>query len=468
MDKFKYLAKNTLVLGISQFSSKVIVFLLLPLYTAQMTTEEYGIADLIVSTIGLLMPIFTLQMTGAVMRFAIEDNSKGERHFSLGTRVILVGFLALLACAPVLWMLDLFNDYILYFYLLYLTNALYNHFGQYARALDRIMLVGVIGVINTVVIVAANILFLVYFDLGILGYLYSYILGYTVGILLFVIFLWKKCTLRPFPEDRTMGKEMLAYSIPLVPNSVSWWAVSSANKYIIQGFISSSVLGLYSVAYKIPTILNTVQDILSQALGLSILKEYDSEEKDETFFSLLYNSYHFVIIFITSCVILATKLLAMLFFANEFFDAWIYVPLLCIPSVWGGMAGYLGSFYSAAKRNNGMFFSTVMGGVITIVFSLCTIRTWGVYGVLWGNVLSYFCIWLYRWLDVKRIVNIKVNLFKDAASWVLLILQALSMMYIQNPFIAYGLGAVFVALHVAMRYRVVLALFGILKKKIKA
>ena len=75
MSKLKYLAKNTLIFGISQFSSKVIVFLLLPLYTSYMTTSDYGSADLIVSTIGLLLPIFTMQMSSAVMRFAIDEKT---------------------------------------------------------------------------------------------------------------------------------------------------------------------------------------------------------------------------------------------------------------------------------------------------------------------------------------------------------------------------------------------------------
>ncbi|MBE6729181.1 MAG: hypothetical protein E7568_02970 [Ruminococcaceae bacterium] len=446
MNKLKYLLQNTAIFAISQFTSKVMVFLLLPLYTSYMTTTEYGSADLVFSTISLLLPVFTVQIASAVMRFAIEDKEKGNLYYIKGLKVTLIGFVILLCLLPVFIKINIFGENLYLFYILYLANAVYNLLSYYARAIDRLKLVGIVGVINTAVVVGANIVLLIFLKQGVFGYLISYIAGYVVGSLIFAIVMNRDICITFNKNSKTEMREMTKYSLPLVPNSISWWGVSTANKYIINGYLSKSVLGLYSVALKIPTIINTIQNILAEALVLSVLKEYDSEEKDEKYFSLLYKMYNFCITFFTAGIILSTKMLAKILFANDFYDGWIYVPLLCIPSVWGALAGYLGTFYSASKKNNGMFLSTVLGGVITIVFSFATIKTMGIIGIIIGNVISYFVIFLYRYIDTKKFVNLKINMFKDVIGWLLLFAQSLAIMYLENALLYYSINVICVLL----------------------
>ena len=43
----KNLVKNIMLFGISSFGTKIIYFLLVPLYTTCLTTEDYGYVDLI-------------------------------------------------------------------------------------------------------------------------------------------------------------------------------------------------------------------------------------------------------------------------------------------------------------------------------------------------------------------------------------------------------------------------------------
>lgn len=467
MNKLKYLMQNTAIFAISQFTSKIMVFLLLPLYTSYMTTTEYGSADLVFSTIGLLLPIFTIQIASAVMRFAIEDKEKGNLYYLKGLKVTIIGFIILLCLFPVFVKLNIFGKHLYLFYLLYITNAVYNLLSYYARALDRLKLVGLVGVINTAVVVGANIVLLILFRLGVFGYLVSYIAGYFVGSLVFAVAIRKDIKIRAHKNSKTEMTEMTKYALPLVPNSISWWGVSTANKYIVNGYLSEGVLGLYSVALKIPTIINTIQNILAEALVLSVLKEYDSDEKDEKYFTLLYKMYNFCITFFTAGVILGTKILAKILFANDFYEGWIYVPLLCIPSVWGALSGYLGTFYSASKKNNGMFLSTVIGGVITIAFSFATIKEFGIMGVVYGNIISYFAIFLYRYIDTKKYVNLQINMFKDVIGWALLFVQSFAIMYLENMLLAYSINIVCVLLVMALNKELLAMLINGIKSKIK-
>ena len=76
--KVKYLIKNIGLLAFSNFSSKVLVFLLVPLYTNVLTTLEYGIYDLAISTVSLLAPVLTINISDAVMRFLINEKKEKE------------------------------------------------------------------------------------------------------------------------------------------------------------------------------------------------------------------------------------------------------------------------------------------------------------------------------------------------------------------------------------------------------
>lgn len=70
--KYKYLIKNTGILAISNFSSKLLVFFLVPIYTSVLSTAEYGTYDLAMSTVLLLYPVLTVNIVDGVMRFSME------------------------------------------------------------------------------------------------------------------------------------------------------------------------------------------------------------------------------------------------------------------------------------------------------------------------------------------------------------------------------------------------------------
>ena len=70
--KYIYLINKTGILAISNFSSKLLVFFLVPIYTSVLSTAEYGTYDLAMSTVLLLYPVLTVNIVDCVMRFSME------------------------------------------------------------------------------------------------------------------------------------------------------------------------------------------------------------------------------------------------------------------------------------------------------------------------------------------------------------------------------------------------------------
>ena len=67
-NKSKELVKGTLIYAIGSFGSKILSLLIVPLYTFFIVPEELGNYDLILTTVNLLIPIITLQITGAAYK----------------------------------------------------------------------------------------------------------------------------------------------------------------------------------------------------------------------------------------------------------------------------------------------------------------------------------------------------------------------------------------------------------------
>ena len=90
--------------------------------------------------------------------------------------------------------------------------------------------------------------------------------------------------------DKNLAKEMLRYAIPMMPNSLSWWISNSSDKYIVTWFCGTAVTGIYSVAYKMPSMISVVVQIFYNAWSISAVDGFGSEETLK-FYNSIYKKY---------------------------------------------------------------------------------------------------------------------------------------------------------------------------------
>ena len=90
--KYKKLFSNTIIFSIGTFSSKILVFLLVPFYVQFLSDAEYGTVDLITQTANLLIPVVSMGIASAVLRFGLDKASDKKAVFSTGVAAILIGF----------------------------------------------------------------------------------------------------------------------------------------------------------------------------------------------------------------------------------------------------------------------------------------------------------------------------------------------------------------------------------------
>jgi O-antigen/teichoic acid export membrane protein len=425
--KYAYLAKNTMLFTLSSFASKLLTFFLVPFYTNVLSTTDYGMADLITTSSGLLTYVVTLNIGDAVLRFAIDRKENQREILSYGLRVILKGCTIL---AVVLLIATYFNwidwpRYCYGFFFFYLTvGALQTLFGNYLRAIDKIEQVAVSGIISTFVTIMCNILLLLVFQCGLIGYMFAMISGTFVSLCYECACCGDCKGLLAQNCDKNTQKAMRNYSFPLIFNGIAWWMNSCIDKYFITALCGVSINGIYAVAAKIPTILTTFSVIFSQAWNLSAIKEFDKEDTDG-FFGNTYKIYNASLTILCSGLILINIPLSKFLFAKEFFLAWQYSSCLMISVVFSALSSFLGSIFAAVKNNRIFAVSTVIAACVNLILNVILIPTYGASGAALATAFSFFLIWFIRFLCASKYIAWKINLKVDIFVYMLLFLQVL-------------------------------------------
>ena len=167
MNRNKKLGLNVIFMTLGNMASKMLSFLLIPLYTSVLSTTEYGVADIMTTTITLLAPIFTIQINEAVMRFCLDKESDKKKILSVGITTVGVGFVVLVLCSPIVFLFENIRLYYGLFLLYYLSSTLYTLLSQYTKGIEKVKAYAIGGVINTIIVITSNILFLLVFKIGI-------------------------------------------------------------------------------------------------------------------------------------------------------------------------------------------------------------------------------------------------------------------------------------------------------------
>ncbi|WP_062351798.1 oligosaccharide flippase family protein [Bacillus kwashiorkori] len=422
MNIYKNLVNNSLVFALGNLGTKLIVFFLVPLYTYYLTTSEFGMVDLLTTTVSLLMPIFTLSIFDSVLRFVMDKSYDRQIVLINALIIIFIGFILLLLLSPVLIKYLPFSDYILYFYILLLVQSIFTTLSQYIRAKGMVKLFASSGIINAFILLISNIFLLVLFNKGILGYLMSLIIANVISILFVVIFGKVKKDINLKKINFKLMKEMLQYSIPLMPNALMWWIMSFSDRYILTFLIGLSANGLYAVASKIPSILNIVNSIFFQAWQMSAIEEAKSEDKSK-FYSNVFNVFSLTMLVFTSLLLIHLKFIMGFLVADTYFASWKYVPFLLLGVVFSSFSGFLGTNYIAAKKTSGVFKTSFIGAIINIAANIMLIPIIGINGAAIGTMISFAVIWILRIIDTKQFVSIKMNVRKLLLALIIIFIQ---------------------------------------------
>ena len=440
--KTAYLFKNMALFSISSFVSKLLVFLLVPFYTSVLTESEYGIADVMQSSLLLLVPLLSVNAGEAALRYGLEYTGDRDEILYHGLRRAIISIAPVALIAVLLSFLFPENRiFFLLFIVLYTANVFYEYMLLYCQGTEEVKKMIIGSVSCTLFIITSNLIFLLIFRLGIYGYLFAQIIAFSGSALIMFLLNEGPERLKRRSDNRELRREMDGYGGSLIMYSTASWINNAIDRYFILFMLGSSQNGLYGAAYKIPAILATIQRIFAMAWQMSAVKEYKGEDRDE-FFSGMYRLYQAILVLGCSGIILFLKPIAAFMFRKGFFEAWVLVPPLLISIIFGAMEGFLGSIALAFKDGKSMGIATGTGAFFNIVLNYFLIAAFGSFGAAVATFCSYFIMFVLAFIFVRRHTRLQVLLHRDMAAYGLLTAESVMVIRDVRYFYLWNTGIV--------------------------
>lgn len=468
MEKYKYFLKNIGLMTLSNFASKILSFLLVPLYTSVLSTADYGLYDIYTTTAFLLVPLLSGAVSQAALRFSMDATSDRSQVFSEAIRTFIQASLVIVAVVAIncwLNLIPLFNEYPIYFVLYYVFCLLSDILLSFARGIDCIFDVAIAGIISSAVIIILNVTLLLIFPMGVSGYFIANISAFVVVSIYLVVRLrlWTYITAR---RNKALSEEMAEYSRPLIFDQIAWWINNVSDRYIVTWICGAAANGIYSVAFKIPSILNVFQSIFNQAWTLSAVKEIN--ESSGKFYSRIYSIYNCGLVLLCSLLLVGDKFIARILYANDFYQAWQYAPLLTISVVFSCLCGVFEGIFAAAKETKILASTTIVGAVINIAMNLILVRYYGPLGAAFSTMVSYGFVWFARLNKASSIVPLNIHLSRDLASYAILLLQSFFLILVTDSVFMYAIEVMLLLLIVLLYVKDLKVLVSGLLSKIKS
>ena len=408
----KSFIKNTIIIFLSKFCTQFLSFFLLPFFTTLLSTEEYGYFDLY-STYAWLLAIFlTLQLENGIFRFLIdkrENNSEIKNIITNGIIVILVQLLIFMSIYFIcLKILKIKN--IEYIFIMTLSTSLLNLMLQISRGLGKNIEYGLASIISGSSNVLLCILFIKYLSMKLLGIVLAYVFSNILAslFLIFKIKIYKYINFSVLSKNKI--KELIKYSFPLIPNSISSWIMSISDKIMISFLLGVSFNGIYSISTKFSLLISHIFNVFSLSWTESASMSNNDEDRS-IYFSKIINIVFLLCSFMCLLILAAMPIIFKILIKELYFDAYKYIPILICASFFELFSILIGGVFIALKLPKEIATTTILGGIINILINIFFMKKYGLIIASLSTLISYIYIALARYLKISKYVKIKLNYF---------------------------------------------------------
>ena len=392
----KELMKNTFIIAIGKFSTQVISYFLLPLYTSILSTSEYGVYDFLVTACIFLVPFITLLMEESMFRFLIDEKTKQGKMKVMSNACIYSILSMIIWCLILFIILTIFNFKYNLVFIFYIISCIFITLSNsISRGMGKIKIYSLSNFILSILTIILNILFIVTFRLGTKGLLYATIIANVLTSL----FIFIKLKIYTFIRFKYVKKKelvkMVKYSYPLVPNSIGWSIINISDRLIITLFLGSSENGIYAMSNKFPNIMNTFSGFFFTAFKENASKAI-KENNYKEYYDNIQEIVHRAFISISILLMTAIPFIFNLFINISYSEAYQYIPILIVALYYGNMSGFYGSIFVAFKETKVIGKSTIVGAIINLVVNISLIKFIGIYAAVISTLISNYIVNFYR------------------------------------------------------------------------
>ena len=406
MSRTKEMARNTMILGMGIFVSRILNMITTPFISGYTSDADFGLIDLVTTTIlSFVIPVCALQIEQGIYRFMI-DSKENQKQFS---NIISSGSFMLLIVTLIISIVTYFipvtgfEGNFKYLLILYIIIEVIIHtLRAIARGLQMTKVYSFSSIISVLVNFTVLFIGVVYLKWG---YIAVIVALTAADVVASIYIIWKTKIWNYLNRSKInikMSKEILDYSLPFVPNAVAWYINMFSDRILIGMYLGLAANGVYGMAMKIPSIINLLYPAFNLSwIESSIKASNDGNKKD--YYNKIFKQSYALITAGTALLIAGSPILFVIFNRNPELNSAIYsVGILIVASYFYCFSQFFSSFYIVAKDTKKMTGSTLVAAIINIVINLLFLEQYGVIIAAVSTLVSNFSLAAYRYVNVNK------------------------------------------------------------------
>ncbi len=399
--------KNTIILLLGSILGKGISFILFPILSHKVSTETYGLFDVISTYISLLIPVISLQTHEAMVRYSVTANEH-ERRENICTCLVIFFVATGVICVIIYGIgTNCRWDFLYSFIFMFAGASLYNYNLGFLRAIKRLELY---SITNAIYLLSLLIMVITINSpsISLERLLMIYGIGYWLCNLVVLVLFRLVFYIRKKYFSLSTMKKLLQYAYPLIPNNIAWWVINVSDRSIISIYLGSSFNGIYAASNKIPSFLNSLLNVVGISWQQSTIEKLNDLEK-EVYYNEKYNNW-FASFTSLSCVCLCLNYFYFNYFVDQqYYSAFHYTPILIIATYCMAFLHYFTGILLAHSKTKLIGASTVMGAIINLLIHMALLPYISIYAAAISTLISQLVVTIIRFCTIKKMYDIQIS-----------------------------------------------------------
>lgn len=437
MNEGKRLVKNTLILAVAGVATKLITFFLLPVYTAALSTSDYGIYDYTLNLSNFLIPIITLLLDEAMFRFLIDCKGINEKQKVFTTAFLLeLGGIGVFSVVMLVIGRVVNYPYLNWLWAYITAGTISFLINPFLRGQGNYKIYAIYNGLISICMSILSVLFLFLFGKNVYSLFLASIISFLISAAIVCIYIriWKYIKIGNFSVQQ--AGIMIRYSLPLIPNRLSWVVIGIVDRIILLNLMGSASAGIYAIANRFPLIMDSIYGFFSTAWQESASRSLNNETKTQ-FYNQTYQYMQRLVLSINALLCAGMPFLFSIMIHSNYNDALNYIPILLIATIFSEMASFYGGVFYAYKDTRLIGKSTVAAAILKVVITIVLIKEIGIYGCAFSTLISNIILCVYRRAKLHPYVSLQENRRDIFISGVLLALAVCSC-YLFNHWLQFG------------------------------
>ena len=441
--------RNLGIYAVGSIGSRLMTFLLVPIYSFFIAPSEFGYYDICFVVAMFAVPIISMQLRDGAFRYLLDATTDEER-----TRVVTFTMVAMLrnicACLVLGVAAHLLFDIRCMWYTLVFACvfALFEVVQQMLRGLGHNKLFAGCGILSSFLIFAISVPLVVWTDMGIEGVFVGNIAARIIAMLFAE---WRVGVFSKFMRSnvdyKAVGRDVIRFSNPLLVVNMILIIISSGNRFFIEHYLGLHDNGLYAVAVKFASILEAIAFIFIQAWQETAIRQYGDADHD-AFYSKILNAYLWVLVALVVSISYVTRLLNNYFIGVEYQDSICLILPQCLASAILNLVFFYDMGYQCSKNTSRQLPCLITALLVSLTSNYYFTIWWGLYGILASINVTYLFMLVYKMIDTRRYMRLRIEPRSVAMLGLLLLSGAMYYVIHNNILVAVYFALVLMAMAV--------------------